>query len=103
MALPETIAHLRKRPSMHLRVVNYDTVAAFIDGFNASNDRSLLGGLQEWLSTKTDSGSNMGWSTRMLFLAFPASEKPWTELNSESANAHAIKVLFETLEEFVAT
>jgi len=101
MPLPKHIEHLRKRPSMHLRVVTYDTVAACLHGFDLADNGAFLGDFQAWLCTQTARGHNMGWSTLVLYLAFPESQKPWNELSLNDSNNHAIDVLFQSLEDFV--
>jgi hypothetical protein len=102
MALPDQIKHLRKHPGMHLRVVDYNTVSACIDGFSLAHNGVFLKGFQEWLCKRTDNGHNMGWSTLILFIAFPDSRVPWQKLTAKDADEHAIDVMFALLDEFYA-
>ena len=101
MAIPSILDGLKTRPSMYLRVVNYDSVAACVQGFDLGTDGEFLNGFGEWLRDRVDPKfHNMSWSVLVLCIAFPESKTPWNELDSAASNTTAIRTLFDCLSEF---
>jgi hypothetical protein len=101
MPLPRAIQALRDRTSMYLLVVNYDTVVAFIEGFNHGVDGAFLRGFREWLLPRVRCDwHNMHWPVLVLSLAFPDEELAWPSLRSPERDPHSIRVLFEALDRY---
>lgn len=102
MTLPFDLDALKNRPAMLVPTVTYDTVCAFILGINSVTRGSFLTGFQEWVVLELGYGSGLFWTELILRLAFPESDRPRTELSENEGQAEALRVLFESLETFVA-
>jgi len=100
MALPFDLDHFRARPTMYIVRVEFDTVAAYIQGLNAATNNSLLLGFPEWLVPKRDGGTNLMWSELVLELAFPGVPDARAKLEQPANHVKAIECLFSNLEEF---
>jgi len=86
---------------MYLRVVNYDTMAACVQGYDLAKDLCFLDSFGDWLRQRVDPRfHNMTWSVLVLCIAFPGSKVPWENLDTSEANSSAIQVLFACLSEY---
>jgi hypothetical protein len=86
--------------SLELSPVEFDVVAAFLQGFHAATCGGLLEGFREWLVVKLDHGSNVAWSQLALNLAFPDAASPRHCLSENGGQQRAVEVLFGLLEEY---
>ena len=102
MALPFNLDGLRVRPTMYLVRVDFDSVAAYLQGLNAATHDSLLLGFREWLVPKREGGTNLPWSEIILDLAFPGVADSRAQLKEAADHATAIDCLFGNFEEFWA-
>jgi hypothetical protein len=50
------------RPSMYVQPASFDTVSAFIDGYNEALHRAPLLGFHHWLMTSGYEGDNLHWT-----------------------------------------
>lgn len=102
MPLPFDLDGVRARPTMYLARVEFDTVAAYVQGLDAATQYSLLLGFQEWLVPIRDGGANLGWTEIILDLAFPDAADARTQLEQATNHPKAIECLFRQLEAFWA-
>ena len=61
MGLPNVLYDVFKRPGMHLPTIEFDVLAAFIQGFDTACNGGVLLGFREWMLMKLDSGNNLSW------------------------------------------
>jgi hypothetical protein len=52
---------VRKRPIMYGVDGSFNSVAAFVLGFDAATNGGLLSGFREWLIVRIDDGNNLAW------------------------------------------
>jgi hypothetical protein len=101
MPLPLDLARFRDHPSMYLAKVDFDTVAAFVGGYDLAASGRLLDGFQDWMRPRIRRGHEFGWPLQVLLVAFPDDERaPWPRPDTPERQAHAITTLFQLLEEF---
>jgi hypothetical protein len=100
MALPHALQQVTKRPGMYFSPVNYDTAAAFLQGFDVANSGAALTGFREWLVLRVGCGNNLAWSELVLRLAFPDAESPRKCLSQSGNQKQATELLFGLLDEF---
>jgi len=100
MPLPQSLERVRQHPGMYLSPVEFDVVAAFLQGFHVATCSGLLEGFREWLVVKLGHGSNLAWSQLALHLAFPDAPSPRQRLSEHGGQQHAVEVLFRLLEEY---
>jgi hypothetical protein len=101
MSLPAVLENVKKHPGMYVYKVEFDSVAAFIDGFNLATNGGLLVGFREWLIVKLGYGDNLAWPALALRLAFPEAESPASQLLHADNQKRAVAALFEFLEAFL--
>lgn len=102
MSLPFDLDHVRAHPTMYLVRVEFDTIAAYIQGLDAATHYSLLVGFHEWLVPKCDWGPNLAWTELILALAFPGVDDSRRQLQQPDDHAKAIECLFANLDAFWA-
>jgi len=100
MTLPYELDHVRKRPSMWLRVVNFDTMSAFLQGANMASNGGLLSGFREWLVMRLDRRTNIPWFDLVLVFAFPDAKSPKEALSQSPDQRREIDIPFELFSEF---
>lgn len=83
---------------MWLTETSYDTVVAFIEGYNAAMMGGLLVGFREWLITRIQGGNNLSWSA----LVDLAADEAQTEPAATADDARRREALFELLSQFFA-
>lgn len=93
MKLPQTLANVKDRPGMYLRVSTFDAAAAFVDGYDAALCGGVLVGLREWLIVRVDGANNLAWSGLILHVL--------GDPDAQGDQAMLIKGLFNVLEEFM--
>lgn len=91
---------VRKRTGMYVPDETYNSVAAFVLGYDLACEGGPLMGFREWLVLREPSGANLMWSALVLQIAFPEAGDPRRELNSPTAERHAIDTLFDLIAEF---
>lgn len=97
------LRHVRTHLAMYVDESSFDVVAALITGHDIATCGGTLAGFREWLVVRSDSGANADWQNLILRLAFPQSADPRKELKTGAdAQMHAVRLLFELVEEFVA-
>jgi hypothetical protein len=101
MSLPPVLDHVKKHPGMHFHKVEFDLLAAFINGFNLGGNGGLLVGFHEWLVVKLGYGNNLPWDALVLRLTFPEAESPSTQLLQSDNQKRAVESLFGLLESFL--
>jgi hypothetical protein len=96
------IDELKRRPSMFLRKIDYNSCVAFLKGADVALNGALLIGFGDGLRTRTNKGSNLSWQQKVLFVAFPEEKTPWGVVDNgdTQANQLAIQVLFECLDAY---
>ena len=57
---------------MHIPTVDFDSVAAFVAGFDLATGGAPLEGFQEWLVVKLGHGNSLAWSELVVHLTFVA-------------------------------
>jgi len=85
---------------MFVANVDYDSVVAFLIGYDAALSNCHLLGFHEWLVLEVSYGSNLSWSEVVLKIAFPESDIPRQQLCDSRTHQHAIKSLSECLGRF---
>jgi hypothetical protein len=100
MPFPQALERVRKSPGMYISPVEFDVMAAFLQGFHVATNGGLLQGFREWLVIKLDHGNNLAWSQLVLHLAFPETPSPEHCLVQNGGQQRAIDVLFRLVEEF---
>jgi hypothetical protein len=58
MSLPPILAGVRERPGMYMQTVTYDTVVAFVLGYDLAIHGGLLWTFHEWLVPQVNGGNN---------------------------------------------
>jgi hypothetical protein len=101
MSLPDVLEHMKKRPGMYVAKVDFDSVAAFIAGFNLATNGGLLVGFREWLIVKLGYGNNLVWDALVLKLTFPEAESASNQLLQAEQQKRAVESLFQLLEAFL--
>ncbi|WP_027942719.1 hypothetical protein [Amycolatopsis taiwanensis] len=107
MSEREFFADVGRRPGMFVGRATYHAISSFIDGYDRHAMRDGGGWLTEfhdWVLRKRGlKSSPLVWSGEVLWLAFPdgAFRASAFDLTADE-NAHAISVLFELLDEFLA-
>ncbi len=98
---PEVLRHALKRPQMFLRSVTYDSIVAFITGYEVATQGSAILGFREWLLPQT-SGERISlvWSQLFLWHKFPNEPDKAALLESPERNKEACELLCATLEDF---
>jgi hypothetical protein len=92
---------VRQRTLTYLTEETYAAVVGFVSGYDAGCAGGLLLGFREWLVLRLGLGSNLGWPTLALHVAFPAARSvDATVLDGSNAHRHAIDTLFDLLFEF---
>ncbi|XXX76289.1 hypothetical protein WMF30_52425 [Sorangium sp. So ce134] len=86
---------------MYLSNVSYDTIVAFVEGYDLALCRGFLVGFREWLVVKLEDGNNLSWSVLVLNLMGRVGERSSTEVKSAEGPGVAIEFLFDTLEQFL--
>ncbi|MCO4695807.1 hypothetical protein LRR80_01859 [Streptomyces sp. RO-S4] len=102
----EYFAALGARPGMFVGTGSFPMAAAFLTGHDEhARERGGRGltGWHEWLAARSggESEGEQAWPTRVLRLALPGGWESILNLPSDDER-HAIKVLFELLDEFMA-
>jgi hypothetical protein len=100
-AFREIFERVRLRPGMYFQQPTYNTVAAFVAGFDAACTGGVLVGFREWLIPKVGDGNNLAWPGLVLRLALPDAPDPARVVSSTAeTEKHAIDVLFRSIFEF---
>ena len=101
MRYPRELRDTFPRIAMYLRRSNYDSVVAFIIGFDVATQESATLGFYEWLvpQLKRDH-SSLHWSQLFLWYAFPDEPDKEGLLASPEKNKVACDLLCGTLEKF---
>ncbi|MFJ6088354.1 hypothetical protein ACIQI8_44075 [Streptomyces sp. NPDC092369] len=88
----------KTHPGTFVGRVTFESVAGFLNGYNAATEGELLNGFREWLADRLDFGSNLVWTRLVLNLAFPEGppEEPW----SAEDDQHAVDQLIRLLDEY---
>ncbi|MDC0679130.1 hypothetical protein [Sorangium atrum] len=86
---------------MYLSNVSYDTVVAFVEGYDLALHGGFLVGFREWLIVKLDDGNNLSWPVLVLGLMERVGERSPVEVKSAEGQSVAMAFLFDTLEKFV--
>jgi len=103
MAAPTLLQDMMRRPGMYFSPVEFDSVIAFLQGFNLACHGGALLGFREWLVVRLGNGNNLCWSALVLELAFPEAENPREQLLQTDGQKQAVRVLFSLLNEFMET
>jgi hypothetical protein len=90
MSLPPALEHVKKHPGMYVYKAEFDSMAAFIGGFDLATNGGLLLGFREWLIVKLGYASNLAWPALALRLIFHANNQK-----------RAVAELFDSLEAFL--
>src|SRR5436190_48179 len=101
MSLPTVLDHMRKQPGMYFPRVEFDLVAAFINGFNAAIHGGLLLGFRQWLIVRLGHGNNLPWDALVLRLTFPEAESLGGQLLQGDNQKRAVESLFDLLDAFL--
>lgn len=72
MKTREIVEGLKKRPRMFLSVVTFDTIVAYLSGYDLAVMGGLLLGFHEWLVVRVGRGENVVWD-RLVDISFEAS------------------------------
>lgn len=76
MSIPDSLLKFFKAPGMYVHDANFDSVAAFLQGFDTACGGGVLAGFREWLILKLGYGNNLAWTELFLRFAFPDSTGP---------------------------
>ncbi|MEU7022523.1 hypothetical protein ABZ990_17940 [Streptomyces sp. NPDC046203] len=100
----EYFAHVGRRPGMFVGKSSFHLLAAFLTGYDQHarrHDGNGLTGWHDWLLARRGRDCSHAWPGQVLHIAFP---NGWDDLWSlpPEDEQHAIKVLFELLDEFAA-
>lgn len=60
--IPSCVEEFIVRPNVFLTNVKFDTVIAFLEGYDVACNRGLLIGFREWSIAKLGHGNNLYWS-----------------------------------------
>lgn len=99
----ETATHLLlvcNKPRMYLQTDHYETVCAYLDGYNTALEGAPLAGFREWLLAEGTEWTNLPWCGVVRRLIFPCADpaSPLAEADGEralSALASALEGYFE--------
>jgi hypothetical protein len=95
------LENFHRRPGMFIPWVKYQSIVAFVTGFDAACDGGPLTGFEEWLIPRAGQGNNLAWPGLVLHIAFPDASDPSHVVSSTpETEKHAIDVLFRTIFEF---
>ena len=98
----QKLDRVRTRTAMYVFPDTYDSVSAYLLGYDAALEGALLIGFKEWLVMRLGAGINLVWTELIPPLAFPESKEPWKGPSTEDENRAAIDKLFELISEFAA-
>lgn len=101
MPLPPQLANFVRYPGMFVTPVSFETITAFLTGFDSASGNTALRGFQEWLVLRLGTAFNATWPLLVLLLAFPNTRSPYYRLRGTGQKT-AINCLFGLLEEFFA-
>lgn len=99
MSLPDTIDFFFKRTGMFIHPANFETICAFLSGYDAALGGSLLDGFGEWLIPQLDGYNNLGWEGLVLEMCFPEGNAR-KRLSNSKHNERAVKRLIELVTEY---
>ncbi|GAB3661197.1 hypothetical protein [Glycomyces tarimensis] len=100
----EYIAEIARRPGMFTGRATYERMAQFLVGYDLGSQRAGgrgLEGVSAWFQERLGHHSPLHWTSIVLQLAFPSKDRSLGPLAPEE-DAHALNVLFELLDEFLA-
>ncbi|MGW0769284.1 hypothetical protein [Streptomyces sp. NPDC002676] len=100
----EYFASVGQRPGMFVGKSSFHMLTAFLTGYDQHATRhggDGLDGWHEWLVARRGDDCNHAWPGQVLHIAFPNGWDDIWNLEQEDEQ-HAIKVLFELLNEFAA-
>ena len=100
----EYFAGVGRRPGMFVGETSFHMLTAFLTGYDQHALRHGgpgLTGWHEWLAARRGRGCNHAWPGQVLHIALPNGWDDFWNLPPEDEQ-HAIKVLFELVEEFAA-
>jgi hypothetical protein len=103
MNLPSVLVDLRRAPGM-FGCMGFDSVASYIEGYDAALSGGLLVGFREWLVVKVDQGNNLSW-TALVRLPLEVSGvlgPPDGQRRTDAQEREAVEFLFVTLENYLA-
>jgi hypothetical protein len=89
MALPPVIESVRRRPSMFLHSETFDSVVAFLNGYDAAQSFCFIGGLRERIIVRANRDSNLAWPGIVLMIL------------EDSNSPESVERLFVLLEQFI--
>jgi hypothetical protein len=105
MSEREYFACVGRRPGMFVGTASsFHQLTAFLTGYDQHATRhggQGLTGWNEWLIARRDRSCNHAWPGQVLHIALPEGWKNIADLPPEDEK-HAIKVLFQLLDEFAA-
>jgi hypothetical protein len=104
-AYRDLFSSVRERPGMWLIATTanrYDVTVAFVTGCDIANAGGLLRGFEEWLLQRHGGASNVMWWRLVLNVAFPRSPHCQVAELSYDQNRHAVAVLWDLLDRFLA-
>jgi hypothetical protein len=85
---------------MWVPAASYDTVIAFVAGYDEALSGGLLVGFREWLIVEIQDGNNLSWSGLIREVIRRSGKMSMDSLQPED-HAAAIELLFLTIEEFL--
>lgn len=97
--MDSVIKFMMERPSMFLTSVTFDTVTAYLSGYDAAKNGGLLIGLREWAISKLRFGNNLVWPSLMYQLIFPGRTSSSNTIENADQQ-RAVESLFQLLREF---
>lgn len=86
------------RPSMYFLPVTFDTLSAFINGFDAAHSGTVLQGIEEWLQIRLGSRSCLGWpeiAFQILLPGVPVDHRWTLPMQSQAELAVRLRSLLE--------
>src|SRR5689334_17305840 len=90
MGLPMAIAMVRRQVDMFLKPATFETVVAFITGYDAAQSFAFLAGFREWLTVRIDRRMNLGWPAIASAI-----------IGERASSKEHMEGMFSLLEEFV--
>ncbi|MEU4896076.1 hypothetical protein AB0B12_25415 [Streptomyces sp. NPDC044780] len=100
----EYFARVGQRPGMFVGPLSFHVLTAFLTGYDQHAIRhggAGLTGWGEWLVARRGHGCSHAWPGQVLHIALPNGWDNIWDLSPED-DRHAIKVLFELLDEFIS-
>ena len=91
----ELFGQVRRRPGMYVGSESFDSVSAWVDGFDMGRSGGVLVGFKEWLTVRADGGNNLAWTALVRLLA-GGDPDTWTSLE----NRKAVDLMFALIEAF---